>query len=761
MCHTSPLCVMVHEIAIVEANVSVLPSLVHTSKSTPNVVTKLTQHKGAQEPVSTASSAQRAMSETVTLEVTDGVAVIEIANPPVNGLGHTVRKGLSAAITQAVDDESVIGVAITGSGRGFSGGADVTEFNTPAASAEPGLRSVLAQIASSKKPVVAAIHGFALGGGLELALACHYRIAEEESSIGLSEVNLGLIPGGGGTQRLPRLIGANTALKLIRSGKSVNAGKANDLGIVDSVFSGDPAAAATTFIADKASSTQDHPVIDELPAAAADGADFEKARAETKKNRRNARAELGAINAVEKSLTLSIEPGLDAERDIFLDLMAGPEPQALQYLFFAERSAPKIAAVPKSTAIRHIDTAGVIGSGTMGAGIAMSLANAGIAVTLIDQSAEALAKATDRIAGIYASSVSKGRLTEAAAQENRTRITTATEYSSLNDVDLIIEAVFEDLEVKQAVFAEISQIARPDTILATNTSRLDVNKIADATSVPENVIGLHFFSPAHVMRLLEVVQANATSDEVLASSMKLGQRIGKQPVLSQVCDGFIGNRMLSPYRREADLLLEAGATPQQVDSALMDFGMAMGPFAMSDLAGLDVGEAGREMFRQTADAATLESDSEISSMLFKAGRYGQKTGAGYYLYEEGNRTPQPDPYVDDVIAQAAADKGVQRREVSDEEIVERCMLALINEGAKLLDEGIAQRASDVDVVWTSGYGFPAYRGGPMYYATTLGLEHVVEKMREFQNNIGEYWKPADLLERLVKANKQDFSDLNV
>ena len=711
--------------------------------------------------MSTASPDQRTMSATVTLEVTDGVAVIEIANPPVNGLGDTVREGLSAAITQAIDDDTVTGVVITGAGRGFSGGADVKQLNTPAGTAGPGLRSILQQITNSDKPVVAAIHGFALGGGLELALGCHYRIAQVGSSVGLSEVNLGLIPGGGGTQRLPRLIGAKSALELIRSGASAGADKAHDLGIVDEVFTGDPASAARTFIAEKISSTQTHPVVDALPTADANGADFDTARAEAKKNRRTGRAELAAINAVEKSLTLAIEPGLDAEQEIFLDVMEGPESKALSYLFFAERSAPKIAAIPKSTPIRHINSAGVIGSGTMGAGIAMSLANAGIAVTLIDQSAEALAKATDRIAGTYESSVKKGRLSASDAQQNSSRITTATDYSSLANVDLIIEAVFEDLEVKQAVFTEISQIARPDTILATNTSRLDVNKIASATTVPENVIGLHFFSPAHVMKLLEVVQGDRTSNEVLASSMKLGQRIGKLPVLSQVCDGFIGNRMIAPYRREADLLLEAGATPQQVDSALTDFGMAMGPFAVSDLAGLDIGEAGRETFRQTADPVLLESDSEISTILVEAGRYGQKTGAGYYRYEEGNRTPQPDPYVDEVIKQAAAKKGVQRREVTDEEIVERSMLALINEGAKLLDEGIAQRASDIDVVWTSGYGFPAYRGGPMYYATTLGLEHVVSKMREFQQNIGEYWKPADLLERLVKAGKKDFSDLNV
>jgi len=711
--------------------------------------------------VSTASPAQQTMSETVTLEIVDAVAVIEIANPPVNGLGDTTRKGLSDALAQAFADDAVTGVAITGSGRGFSGGADVRQFNTPAATAEPGLRTIFAQITAAEKPVVAAIHGFALGGGLELALACHYRIAQEGASIGLSEVNLGLIPGAGGTQRLPRLIGANKALQLIRKGTSVDAPKAKELGIVDAVFTGDPAAAARTFIADKASSTQDHPVVDKLPTAAADGADFDAARAEAKKNRRNGRAELAAIDTVEKSLSLPIEAGLDAERELFAELIDGPESKALRYLFFAERMTPKLASVPKDTPTRDIKTAGVIGSGTMGVGIAISLANAGIAVTLIDKSAQALEKATERIAGIYESSAKKGRMTAAEAEENRNRIVTATDYSSLNDVDLIIEAVFEDLEVKREVFKEISQIARPDTILATNTSRLDVNKIADVTTKPENVIGLHFFSPAHVMRLLEVVQADRTSDEVLASSMKLGQQIGKQPVLSQVCDGFIGNRMLSPYRRETDLLLEAGATPQQVDAALTKFGMAMGPFAVSDLAGLDIGEAGRESFRQTADPVLLESDSEISTILVEGGRYGQKTGAGYYRYEEGSRTPQPDPYVDEVIARAAAKKGAQRREVSDIEIVERSMLALINEGAKLLDEGIAQRASDIDVVYTSGYGFPAYRGGPMYYATTLGLEQVVAKMREFQRKIGEYWKPADLLERLVKAGEEDFSELNV
>ena len=560
--------------------------------------------------MSTASPAQQTMSETVTLEIVDAVAVIEIANPPVNGLGDTVRKGLSDALTQALADETVTSVAITGAGRGFSGGADVRQFNTPAATAEPGLRTLFAQITAAEKPVVAAIHGFALGGGLELALACHYRIAQEGSSVGLSEVNLGLIPGAGGTQRLPRLIGANAALQLIRKGSSVDATKAKDLGMVDAVFTGDPAEAARTFIAEKASSTQDHPVVDELPTAAADGADFDAARAEARKNRRNGLAELAAIDAVEKSLSLPIEAGLDAERALFAELIDGPESKALRYLFFAERMTPKLAAVPKDTPIRDIKTAGVIGSGTMGVGIAISLANAGIAVTLIDKSAQALEKATERIAGIYESSAKKGRLTAAEAEENKNRIVTATDYSSLNDVDLIIEAVFEDLDVKQSVFKEISQIARPDTILATNTSRLDVNKIADVTTKPENVIGLHFFSPAHVMRLLEVVQADRTSDEVLVSSMKLGQRIGKQPVLSQVCDGFIGNRMLSPYRRETDLLLEAGATPQQVDAALTDFGMAMGILSVYDLAGVDVDEVVNEVKLRVDAISTFPVETE-------------------------------------------------------------------------------------------------------------------------------------------------------
>lgn len=711
--------------------------------------------------MSTTSTTQHKLSESVNLEIVDGIAVIEIANPPVNGLSDTVRQGLSAGIAQAAQDDAIIGVAITGSGRGFCGGADVGQLNTPAALTEPSLQHVITQITSLKKPVVAAIHGFALGGGLELALACHYRIAQDGASIGLSEVKLGLIPGGGGTQRLPRLIGAKKALHMIRRGASVDAHQAHELGVVDSVFTGDPAAAARQFLGEVVALAPGHPVVDDIPVAAADGVDFEQARAEARKNRRHGKAELAAIDAVEHSITLPIDKGLEAERDIFLGVLNAPESKALRYLFFAERSALRISALPKSTPIRHINTAGVIGSGTMGVGIAISLANAGIQVTLIDQNAAALERATGRIADIYDSSVAKGRLTSAEAEAYQHSIRTTTEYAPLESVDLVIEAVFEDLAVKQAVFQEISRIVQPDTILATNTSRLDVNKIAEVTQAPENVIGLHFFSPAHVMRLLEVVQGERTSDTVLASSMHLGQRIGKQPVLSQVCDGFIGNRMLSPYRRETDLLLEAGATPQQVDAALTTFGMAMGPFSVSDLAGLDVGEAGRETFRQTADAILLESDSEISSILVKAGRYGQKTGAGYYRYDKGNRTPQPDPYVDDVIAQAAAAKGVQRREVSDEEIVERCMLALINEAAKLLDEGVAQRAADIDVVWTSGYGFPAYRGGPMYYATTLGLESVVAKMREFQQTLGEYWKPADLLVRLVAAKKTDFSDLNV
>ncbi|WP_291794229.1 3-hydroxyacyl-CoA dehydrogenase NAD-binding domain-containing protein [Brevibacterium sp.] len=694
-------------------------------------------------------------SETVTWRKEGGIAVVEIANPPVNGLADTVRAGLAGALTAIAADAEVAGVVLTGTGRGFCGGADVRQFNTPAASAEPGLRAVLAQLTSLPVPTIAAIHGFALGGGLELALGANYRIAAEGSSIGLSETTLGLIPGGGGTQRLPRLIGAAPALDLILAGARLDAAEAHARGIVDAVFTGDPAEAGIAFVRARvqeaeAQGTESqgaaaHPSLDAVPAPDATGLDLAAARAKAGRNRRNGTAQLAAVDAVEASLTLPLEAGLDRERELFTVLVEGPESKALRHLFFAERTAAKIDSVPTGTPVRQIETAGVVGSGTMGSGIAMALASAGIPVTVVDTTPEALERARDRVDSTYRSQAARGRISEEAAEAAIARISLTTGLEELAPVDIVIEAVFEDMDVKKDVFAQLDGIVKQGAVLATNTSRLDVDEIAAATRRPQDVIGLHFFSPANIMRLLEVVQGRETAADVLATAMALAGRIGKQPVLSQVGEGFIGNRMLSPYKREAEQLLEQGATPAQVDAAMEAFGFAMGPFAVGDLAGLDVGEAGRRTFRATATPVQMQAFSEIPTKLFEAGRYGQKTGAGYYRYEEGDRTRHEDPAVLEIIEQCAEAAGVTRREVTDEEIVERCLLALVNEGAKVLSDGIAQRPGDLDVVWVHGYGFPAYRGGPMHWAAQQGWAQVVSRLEEFSRIHGEYWAPAPWL----------------
>lgn len=687
----------------------------------------------------------------VTWRIEDGTAVITLSNPPVNGLSDRVRAGLSAALDALESTADLTGVVLVGEGRGFCGGADVRQFNTPAAHAEPRLRDVLDRLVRLPVPVVAALHGFALGGGLELALGAHVRIAQEGTEVGLTETTLGLIPGGGGTQRLPRLIGAGPALDVILGGTRLSAAQAAETGIVDAVFEGDPVAAGIRAVQERAASGTGLTVLDDQPVPDASAVDFEAARTAARRNRRNARARLAAIDAVEAATRLPLAQGLDHERALFTELVEGPESKALRHLFFAERTASRIDGLPRDTQPRTIERAAVIGSGTMGAGIAMALAAAGIPTTVVDTTDEAIERARGRIRGTFESQAKRGRITQAQADERLACITLTTRQADVADADIIIEAVFEDLDVKRTVFGQLDAVAKAGAILATNTSRLDIDLIADATGRPQDVIGLHFFSPANIMRLLEVVQGKRTADDVLATAMALATRIDKQPVLSQVGEGFIGNRMLSPYRREAEQLLESGASPRQVDEALEGFGFAMGPFAMSDLAGIDVSEAGRRTFRATADPVLLASQSDIPTKLYEAGRYGQKTGAGFYRYEEGDRTRYDDPAVQEIIEECAQANGVTRRTVTDEEIVERCVLALVNEAAKLLEDGIAQRGSDVDVVWVAGYNFPAHRGGPLFWAQQQGLERVVARMREFEETLGAYWRPADLLVRRAEA----------
>ncbi|WKN61270.1 3-hydroxyacyl-CoA dehydrogenase NAD-binding domain-containing protein (plasmid) [Rhodococcus opacus] len=693
-------------------------------------------------------------SPTVRYEVRDGAAVIRLTNPPVNGLGDTVRAGLAAAVDRAATDDHVHAVILVGDGKGFCGGADLRQFGTPAATADPTLPDVLSTIGQLPKPVIAAIHGFALGGGLELALACQYRIAHPDAKLGLPEVNVGLIPGSGGTQRLPRLIGASAALRMIQRGVPVTGTEAADLGLVDACVDGDPITAALDFLRTQVDTGTPGPVVDTLPPAAATGIDFDAARRTVRPSTRNRRAQLAAIDAVETATRLPIADGLAAERATFLRLLNSPDAAGLRHVFLAEKTAAKATDIPADTAPRPIGRVAVIGAGTMGSGIAMAFANGGLPVTVIEQNQDALDRGLARIRSTYETSAAKGKLTETQARERTALIEPSLHFDAVTGVDLVVEAVFEDMGVKKEVFGKLDALCTPGTILASNTSRLDLDEIARATSRPQDVIGLHFFSPANIMKLVEVVRGKATADDVVVTGLRLAKAIGKIPVLSKVCEGFIGNRMLTPYRREAEFLLEEGATPQQIDTALQNFGMAMGPCAMSDLAGLDIAWAARKRLAPTRPKHLRYS--RVADILCENGRFGQKSGAGYYRYEKGSRTPIPDPAVDEIIRTCAAEDGIERRTITDEEIVDRWILALVNEGATLLGEGIAQRASDIDVVYVDGYGFPAYRGGPMQYATTLGLDVTLDKIRPLEKIHGETWTPAPLLEQLVAAGRTSF-----
>ncbi|WP_134322516.1 3-hydroxyacyl-CoA dehydrogenase NAD-binding domain-containing protein [Cumulibacter soli] len=698
------------------------------------------------------------LSETVRYGVVDGIAVVVLANPPVNGLSNHMRIGMDAGIRKGMDDPAVKAIVLTGdpAGKGFCGGADLRQLNTAAGREGPSIHDMFDYIASAPKAVVAAIHGFALGGGLETALGCHFRIAEKNANLGLPEANLGLLPGGGGTQRLPRLIGAVPAMDMMLTAAPVNGERGAELGIVEASFTGDPIEAGVAWALQNAVGVSDLPVVANNPVPDADSVDLAAAHAAIRPNARNGRAQHAIINCVEGAINATtFADGMAVEQREFRELVASPEAAALQYQFFAEKEAAKVIGLSKETALRPVNSLAVIGAGTMGGGIAMVFANAGIPVTLIEQGAEQLERGVSIIKGNYEATAAKGRL---SAEQVATRvglITPTLELEAAKDADLIIEAVFEDLEVKKELFTKLDAIAKPGAILATNTSRLDIDQIAAVTSRPQDVIGLHFFSPANVMKLLEVVRADKTADDVIATSMKLAQKVGKIAVLARICDGFIGNRMLSPYVREAHFLLEEGASPQQLDGALQAFGLAMGPIAMGDLAGLDVAAAGRRRQRELLPSGVRFS--KVADIVVDAGRLGQKTGAGFYKYEAGNRKPIPDPEVEQIIEKCAADAGITRRAITDEEIVEREMLALVNEGAKLLDEGIAQRASDIDVIYTNGYGFPAYRGGPMHWASQQGLDVVLEKIKKLREVHGEYfWTPAPLIERLVAEGKTTF-----
>jgi 3-hydroxyacyl-CoA dehydrogenase len=687
------------------------------------------------------------------------VAVLQVDNPPVNGLNHAVRRGLAAGLQRARNDPKVKVVAITGTGEVFSGGADIREFNTPAALAEPNLRQLIDAVESSGKPVIAAINGVCMGGGLELSLACHYRLATPNAKMGLPEVKLGLLPGAGGTQRLPRAIGAEPALQMIVSGEPIGAAAALKAGLVDRIVPADSFQGVLDF-ARELSGRRTHPRLRAARALLPPGADadgfFRAARERVARQSRGMIAPLKCIDAVEAAVLRPFDEGVQIERAMFVELVGSEQSKALRHAFFAERAAGRIAGLPEDTPTRPVQSAAVIGFGTMGGGIAMSFANAGIPVTVLETSQEALDRGLATCRRNWEASAAKGRLTAQQAQERVALLRPTLRMADLAGADIVVEAAFEDLAVKQKLFRDLDRVARPGAILATNTSTLDVDRIAAATGRPADVLGTHFFSPANVMRLLEVVRGKATAADALATVMKLARRLKKVAVVSGVCDGFIGNRMLEHYVRQALFLLEEGASPQQVDRALTDFGMAMGVFAVGDLAGLDIGYAIRQ--RRYKEKPEVRYP-RIADRVVELGRLGQKTGKGWYRYEPGSRTPQVDPEVEALIDAWRRELGIAPREISDGEIVQRCIYALANEGARILQEGIAQRAGDIDVVYLTGYGFPAWRGGPMYFAESVGLRSVVEAMQRFAAAPGAdaaFWQPAALLaERAASGRRLD------
>ena len=690
------------------------------------------------------------MNDSVVTYSRDGnVGVITTNNPPVNALGHAVRAGILAALEEAEADAAAQAIVVTCAGRTFHAGADISEFGKPPQ--RPFLGEVIHRLETCGKPTVAALHGTALGGGFEIAMGCHYRVAVPSAQVGLPEVSLGIIPGAGGTQRLPRQIGVAAALDVIIGGKRLDAHSALNLGAIAAVLEGPLPEAAIAFAGNLVAAGQGpRPTSDQN--VSGNGSEITEARMRHARRYRGFNAPFRAIDAVEKSLTTSLADGLNLERKIFEECNATVEARALQYVFFAQRQAAKIKDLPKAPPPHAIERAGVIGGGIMGRGIAMVFADASTPVTLVEVSAEARDTALAEITKSYDSMVSRGQLDRVTANERVARINGTTDYANLATADLVVEAVFEEMNVKKGVIAKLDAVISPDALIATNTSYLDVNELAAASAHPRRVLGMHFFSPANVMKLLEVVRAVATSDAALSTVMPLAKALGKIPVVSGVCHGFIGNRMLQVYQREANRLLQEGATITQVDKAIYDFGLPMGPFAVRDLAGIDVGWRMRKAFG--IGRAQDDRYSAIPDHLCEREQFGQKTGVGFYVYENGRTTTGENPLVAELAAAEAKELGIVRREIDDTEIVERCIYAMINEGAILLDEAIAQRPSDIDIVWLNGYGFPAYRGGPMFYADTVGLDFLVARLEELAAGHGPEWTPAPLLSRLKKDGQQ-------
>ncbi|HEY6864095.1 MAG TPA: 3-hydroxyacyl-CoA dehydrogenase NAD-binding domain-containing protein [Burkholderiales bacterium] len=681
--------------------------------------------------------------------VDGAVAVIRLDNPPMNTLAHALREALVQQLARAAADGAVKAVVLAGAGRAFCAGAEIREFNTPKSVASPNLRELIAAIEALDKPVVAAIHGVAMGGGLELALGCHYRVAAPGAQLALPEVKLGLIPGAGGTQRLPRALGVGRALGMIVSGEPVKSEQVAGTGLVDEIIAGELVPGAVGF-AERIAARRPLRRLRDL-SVTPDAVAFAEARKKVAKEQRGYPAPARAVEAIEGATTLAFDDGVRNERLIFDELVLTPESKALRHAFFGERAVAKVPDVPEDTPTIDVRRVAVVGAGTMGGGIAMAFANAGFPVTVLETSREALERGLATVRRNYAGAVARGRLAQGDMDARLARIGSTLSYDDLRDADLVIEAVFEDMRVKKDVFAALDRAMKPGAILATNTSTLDVDEIAAATSRPESVIGLHFFSPANVMRLLEIVRAKRTSKPVLATALKLARTIRKLGVVSGVCDGFIGNRMVEQYLRQAGFLLDEGALPHQVDRALQEWGMAMGPFAMSDLAGNDIGWAIRKRRRVERPDFTY---SAIPDRICELGRFGQKTGAGFYRYEPGGRAPIPDPEIDKLIVDHSRAIGVERRTITDAEIVERCIYALVNEGARILEEGIAMRAVDIDMVYIAGYGFPPYRGGPMFYADTVGLDKIVAAIESYARGYrGESWEVAPRLARLAREGR--------
>lgn len=686
------------------------------------------------------------MSEVVKLERHDEVGIVTVNSPPVNALSAAVRGGILECIKAAIADPAIKGIVLTCAGRTFIAGADITEFGKPPR--PPALNDVLSEIENSLKPVVAAIHGTALGGGLEVALACHFRVAVKEAKLGLPEVKLGLLPGAGGTQRLPRAVGPELAVKMIVGGDPIGAAEALKNGLIEEIIEG-PASGGEAFVrkllAEKRSLRRLRDDDSKLAAARADRSIFTNAVAAMTKKSRGLEAPFAAADAVGYAIDLPFDEGLKKEREGFLKLVASDQSKAQRYAFFAEREAAKIAGVPEGTKPRPVNRVAILGAGTMGGGIAMSFANAGVPVTLIETGEEQLKRGMGVMQKNWEATAARGGIPADAPAKRMALIDGKVGIENVGDADLVIEAVFETMAVKKEVFGKLDQYAKPGAVLASNTSYLNIDEIAKSTKRPQDVLGMHFFSPANVMKLCEIVRADKTAPDALVTAVTIARKIAKVPAVVGVCDGFVGNRMLAQRGKQSEKLLFEGALPQQVDAVVTKFGMPMGPFAMGDLAGLDIG------WRSRKDRGIK---SEIADALCEAGRFGQKTGKGYYKYEAGSRAPLPDPEVEKLIDETLLRLGRKKRVVSDEEILERMMYPMINEGAKILEEGIAARPSDIDVVWLYGYGWPIYRGGPMYWADTVGLKHIADRLSFYAKETNDpSLEPAPLLKKLAAEGK--------